>query len=236
MVKRKKIRDFIYPYNLGIKKNFQVVLGPSLFLFWFPQDPAGDGLDFDINPGLVPPVYWPPPEYHSEYTNPKLSEDKHSPSDRNSFKIPNSSINIRNDPYEYQSTSNIKSNGSGFLNDSNSYNDQSEGPSSSIESRPDSDADPYNTDQFFKIESVDKPEYSTGVRNNGARFRNNTREGYQIYGNSVINYGYSPKERIVDSGSFTNESKFINFHQGDISDEDEPLINVAYKLRKEKVM
>ncbi|KAJ1917926.1 Palmitoyltransferase [Mycoemilia scoparia] len=56
-----------YPYDLGMMNNLKSVFGDNPLLWWLPTPAKGDGLDFPIKKGLVPPVYWPPPEYHMHH-------------------------------------------------------------------------------------------------------------------------------------------------------------------------
>ncbi|RXK41009.1 palmitoyltransferase PFA4 [Tremella mesenterica] len=50
LVRRGKIREIKYPYNLGFMRNLESVLGPNPLLWIWPQKMQGDGLSFPVNP------------------------------------------------------------------------------------------------------------------------------------------------------------------------------------------
>nr|XP_019042469.1 palmitoyltransferase PFA4 [Kwoniella bestiolae CBS 10118]OCF21399.1 palmitoyltransferase PFA4 [Kwoniella bestiolae CBS 10118] len=50
LVRRGKIKEIKYPYNIGVLKNVQSVLGPNPLLWMWPQPMRGDGLSFPVNP------------------------------------------------------------------------------------------------------------------------------------------------------------------------------------------
>lgn len=50
LIRRGKIKEVKYPYNIGIYKNIKSVLGPNPFLWLWPQKMQGDGLSFPVNP------------------------------------------------------------------------------------------------------------------------------------------------------------------------------------------
>ncbi|KAL8286497.1 hypothetical protein RQP46_004514 [Phenoliferia psychrophenolica] len=63
VLKRKgKIREFKYPYNLGIIGNFSSVLGQNPLLWCLPQKMEGTGLKYRVAKGLDPDSQysWPP--------------------------------------------------------------------------------------------------------------------------------------------------------------------------------
>lgn len=51
-----------FPYDLGIKRNFKTVFGPSIWNLIIPHSVEGDGLSFPISEGICPNVAnsWPP--------------------------------------------------------------------------------------------------------------------------------------------------------------------------------
>ncbi|KAK0456084.1 palmitoyltransferase PFA4 [Armillaria borealis] len=62
MVRRGKIREIKFPYNLGRRRNIESVLGPSPLLWCYPVRTPGNGLKYDINEsdeGLELDI-WPP--------------------------------------------------------------------------------------------------------------------------------------------------------------------------------
>jgi len=63
LVRRGKIREIKYPYNIGWYKNLQSVFGPNPLLWLWPQKMQGDGLSFPVNPDAGDPSVqyeWPP--------------------------------------------------------------------------------------------------------------------------------------------------------------------------------
>ncbi|EIW70199.1 hypothetical protein TREMEDRAFT_29571, partial [Tremella mesenterica DSM 1558] len=63
LVRRGKIREIKYPYNLGFMRNLESVLGPNPLLWIWPQKMQGDGLSFPVNPAAGGPdaqYVWPP--------------------------------------------------------------------------------------------------------------------------------------------------------------------------------
>ncbi|KAG7099650.1 hypothetical protein E1B28_001476 [Marasmius oreades] len=58
MVRRGKIREVKYPYNLGWRKNIESVLGKNMFLWCYPTRTPGSGLRYDLAEGEG--GSWPP--------------------------------------------------------------------------------------------------------------------------------------------------------------------------------
>lgn len=53
IMKRKgKIREYRYPYTLGLLGNLRAVFGPSLLLACWPRAAVGDGLSFPVGEGV----------------------------------------------------------------------------------------------------------------------------------------------------------------------------------------
>nr|XP_018263587.1 palmitoyltransferase PFA4 [Kwoniella dejecticola CBS 10117]OBR85745.1 palmitoyltransferase PFA4 [Kwoniella dejecticola CBS 10117] len=50
LVRRGKIKEIKYPYNIGLYKNVKSVLGSNPLLWLWPQPMRGDGLSFPVNP------------------------------------------------------------------------------------------------------------------------------------------------------------------------------------------
>ncbi|ODN83420.1 hypothetical protein L202_01562 [Cryptococcus amylolentus CBS 6039] len=50
LIRRGKIKEVKYPYNIGMYKNLKSVLGPQPLLWLWPQKMRGDGLSFPVNP------------------------------------------------------------------------------------------------------------------------------------------------------------------------------------------
>ncbi|PVV02503.1 hypothetical protein BB560_003041 [Smittium megazygosporum] len=132
---KKRISAPLYPYNLGIIRNFKAVLGDTLFLFWFPKKIIGDGIEFAVRDGLELPVYWPPLEYYNKYLNVYRKPGKR-----------HSKINVFNDREDInQCCSNGDDHWQKKRNDSDDCDKNSEGPSTDDDSsRPDSDAELYD--------------------------------------------------------------------------------------------
>lgn len=63
LVRRGKIKEIKYPYNVGYMNNMKAVLGPNPWLWLWPQAMRGDGLSYPVNPdaGEREMQYsWPP--------------------------------------------------------------------------------------------------------------------------------------------------------------------------------
>ncbi|KAK8869594.1 hypothetical protein IAR55_000161 [Kwoniella newhampshirensis] len=72
LVRRGKIKEIKYPYNIGFIKNIKSVLGPNPLLWLWPQKMRGDGLSFPVNPdaGDLHAQYSWPPQDPSRLPNP----------------------------------------------------------------------------------------------------------------------------------------------------------------------
>ncbi|ORY29956.1 DHHC palmitoyltransferase-domain-containing protein [Naematelia encephala] len=81
LVRRGKIREIAYPYNIGTYKNLQAVLGPNPFLWLWPQTMKGDGLSFPVTPdaGDMSVQYLWPPSDPTRLTNPPPPDASASP-------------------------------------------------------------------------------------------------------------------------------------------------------------
>ncbi|GHJ84634.1 hypothetical protein NliqN6_1036 [Naganishia liquefaciens] len=53
LVRRGKIKEIKYPYNLGFYRNLQSVLGPNPLLWLWPQSMSGDGLSFPVSEAVT---------------------------------------------------------------------------------------------------------------------------------------------------------------------------------------
>jgi len=51
-----------FPYDLGMRRNIESLLGPSVWLWWWSCHIPGNGLSFPIAEGSEEP--WPPPDSH----------------------------------------------------------------------------------------------------------------------------------------------------------------------------
>ncbi|PVU88852.1 hypothetical protein BB561_005675 [Smittium simulii] len=235
----KKNRDIntIYPYNLGIIRNFMTVLGDNMLTFWLPKPIVGDGVDFEIKNGLALPVYWPPYEYYLQYNN---SEKKNK--------------HFVDMPKQYSVQS-------------NHYSDKSEGPSSSEDSRADSDDDIQDAfiDSPVDIKShvAELPDYRATYMNSGLiskiRHRSHgitTRDNDYSYNpnlditfngktsNIAINSGindasfYNPRASNFDKKLVTKNNTAYKINNGhsldDFSDEDIPLMDLYSKIQHKK--
>ena len=76
LIAKKRIdSDIAYPYDLGIFKNLQFVFGPNVYLWAFPHDAFGDGINFETNDQSIT---WPPKEYYLYKKYPYGKPKKHS--------------------------------------------------------------------------------------------------------------------------------------------------------------
>ncbi|KAM0755032.1 zf-DHHC-domain-containing protein [Meredithblackwellia eburnea MCA 4105] len=78
-LKRKgKIRDFKYPYNLGIVSNFKSVLGDNPFFWCWPQKMHGTGLKYPVAKGVNPQAQydWPPRDEFEEREREAAKRDR----------------------------------------------------------------------------------------------------------------------------------------------------------------
>ncbi|KAL0581048.1 Palmitoyltransferase [Marasmius crinis-equi] len=73
MVRRGKIREIKYPYNLGRRRNIESILGKNTLLWCYPTIPPGNGLRFDLAEGEdVIETSWPPKDpTRSQYEDPQ---------------------------------------------------------------------------------------------------------------------------------------------------------------------
>ncbi|TYJ58112.1 hypothetical protein B9479_001208 [Cryptococcus floricola] len=81
LIRRGKIKEVKYPYNIGMYKNLKSVLGPQPLLWLWPQNMRGDGLSFPVNPEAGDPdcqYFWPPQD-PSRYPNPPPRPSTASP-------------------------------------------------------------------------------------------------------------------------------------------------------------
>ncbi|KAI0778969.1 zf-DHHC-domain-containing protein [Trametes elegans] len=62
LVRRGRIREIKFPYNLGMRRNIEAVLGPNPLLWCCPTVPPGNGLKYPIAEGDDSPAgeEWPP--------------------------------------------------------------------------------------------------------------------------------------------------------------------------------
>ncbi|WVQ98972.1 hypothetical protein IAU59_006104 [Kwoniella sp. CBS 9459] len=90
LVRRGKIKEIKYPYNIGIISNINSVLGPNPLLWLWPQKMRGDGLSFPVNPeaGDSDVQYsWPPQDPS------RLPEPRPLPSGTSAFVYGNEGFN-----------------------------------------------------------------------------------------------------------------------------------------------
>ncbi|KAI9637964.1 Palmitoyltransferase PFA4 [Dioszegia hungarica] len=75
LVRRGKIREIKYPYNIGFLDNIKSVLGPNPLLWLWPQPMRGDGLSYPVNPeaGDSHVQYLWPPQDPTRLPNPPPS-------------------------------------------------------------------------------------------------------------------------------------------------------------------
>ncbi|KAG6865758.1 hypothetical protein C0991_011955 [Blastosporella zonata] len=60
MVRRGKLREVKFPYNLDRRRNVQSVLGNNMLLWCWPGTASGNGLKFEVADSDDGPVSWPP--------------------------------------------------------------------------------------------------------------------------------------------------------------------------------
>ncbi|KAG0207868.1 Palmitoyltransferase [Mortierella sp. GBA30] len=65
MIKKGKIRMIKFPYDVGCFRNYRQVLGPSLWLWLWPQPMLGSGTEFDVMEDKDAALIWPPREYQT---------------------------------------------------------------------------------------------------------------------------------------------------------------------------
>ncbi|KAJ3994123.1 zf-DHHC-domain-containing protein [Lentinula boryana] len=88
MVRRGKIRDVKFPYNLGRRRNIESVLGPNPLLWCWPTQTPGNGLRYELTEGEGDAVQqaWPP----DDPTRPYFEEPE------GEFKLPESPWTFEN--------------------------------------------------------------------------------------------------------------------------------------------
>ncbi|KAF0460717.1 zf-DHHC-domain-containing protein [Gigaspora margarita] len=60
MVRRGKIKEVIFPYDIGFIENIRANLGDNPILWCWPQEIKGTGLSFPISKDADPSIIWPP--------------------------------------------------------------------------------------------------------------------------------------------------------------------------------
>jgi len=76
MVKRGKLREIKFPYDLGKRRNIESVLGPNPLLWCWPRQASGSGMKFELS-GKDGET-WPPEEHSSTSTSSAHSTDPHT--------------------------------------------------------------------------------------------------------------------------------------------------------------
>ncbi|KDQ15704.1 hypothetical protein BOTBODRAFT_285774 [Botryobasidium botryosum FD-172 SS1] len=89
LIRRGKIRDLKFPYNLGIYRNICAVLGPSPLRWCWPQQVKGSGLSYPLAEGTDTYVQyiWPPRDPSTFESNSHVPDKS---SQRRRFKLPDS--------------------------------------------------------------------------------------------------------------------------------------------------
>ncbi|KAI8599885.1 DHHC palmitoyltransferase-domain-containing protein [Dissophora ornata] len=64
-VRKGKIRNAKFPYNVGCLRNYRQVLGPSIWLWLWSQRMLGSGTEFDVIQDKDAALVWPPREYQT---------------------------------------------------------------------------------------------------------------------------------------------------------------------------
>ncbi|KAG0257789.1 Palmitoyltransferase [Actinomortierella ambigua] len=65
MIKAGKMRKTKFPYDLGCRRNYRQVLGPSLWMCLWPQKMRGTGLEYEVMDDKLAALLWPPREYQA---------------------------------------------------------------------------------------------------------------------------------------------------------------------------
>ncbi|KAG6814148.1 hypothetical protein H0H92_002143 [Tricholoma furcatifolium] len=71
MVRRGKLREVKFPYDLGKRKNVDSVLGPNVLFWCWPRTALGNGIRFDIKDSDGGPDLWPPSGPTHDYDSPE---------------------------------------------------------------------------------------------------------------------------------------------------------------------
>ncbi|KXN74071.1 zf-DHHC-domain-containing protein [Conidiobolus coronatus NRRL 28638] len=84
-VRKGYVDELRYPYDVGLFKNAQSVLGKNPLTWLLPLKAIGDGLTFPVQ--VYPDediIYWPPPEY-IEYNNPGATKESNRSTNQSKF-------------------------------------------------------------------------------------------------------------------------------------------------------
>ncbi|KAG0331216.1 Palmitoyltransferase [Podila horticola] len=65
MIKKGKIRKTKFPYDVGCMKNYRQVLGPSVWLWMWPQEMLGSGTEYEVIEDKDAAKIWPPRDYQT---------------------------------------------------------------------------------------------------------------------------------------------------------------------------
>ncbi|KAF9215273.1 Palmitoyltransferase [Podila verticillata] len=65
MIKKGKIRKTKFPYDVGCMKNYHQVLGPSVWLWMWPQKMLGSGTEYEVIEDKDAAKIWPPRDYQT---------------------------------------------------------------------------------------------------------------------------------------------------------------------------
>ncbi|CAG8478834.1 9062_t:CDS:2 [Acaulospora morrowiae] len=68
MVRRGKIKEVVFPYDIGILENVKSILGDNPLLWCWPQQIKGNGLSFPISSNADPTLIWPPKDPNAKAT------------------------------------------------------------------------------------------------------------------------------------------------------------------------
>ncbi|CAJ0834210.1 553_t:CDS:2 [Entrophospora sp. SA101] len=60
MVRKGKIKEVVFPYDVGVLANLQSVLGNNILFWCYPQQTIGSGIKFPISNEADPTIIWPP--------------------------------------------------------------------------------------------------------------------------------------------------------------------------------
>ncbi|KAG0005778.1 Palmitoyltransferase [Entomortierella chlamydospora] len=65
MIKKGKLKKTKFPYDVGCLRNYRQVLGPRIWLWFWPQQMLGSGTEFEVNDDKDAALIWPPREYNT---------------------------------------------------------------------------------------------------------------------------------------------------------------------------
>lgn len=92
LVRRGKIEEVKFPYNLGMRRNFESVLGTNPLLWCWPRAPLGTGLTYPISQQEGEEIMWPPHD-------PSMRYEENEEDTGHEFQLPDSPWTYGNDSF-----------------------------------------------------------------------------------------------------------------------------------------